>query len=78
MIVRDVSISTYGNFIICQVLFINILVGVYEVLVKVLLIFNINSCGRNINLSDDVWGMILIQFDVPSKSLPFIYKLPIW
>ena len=30
-----------------------------------------NSCCRNINLSDDVWVMILIQFELLSKLFPF-------
>ena len=48
--------------IIWRVLFENILVEVYEVLVNVILKLHINSCGGNIKPSDDVWVMFFIQF----------------
>ena len=67
-----------STLIICQVLFKNILDGVYEVIIHIILKFHMNSCGMNKNLSDDVWVKILIQFEVTSKLCPFIYKLPIW
>ena len=59
------------TLIICQVLFENVLDEVYELLVNVILKLHSSSCGRNINLSDDVWVMILIQFQVISQPFPF-------
>ena len=34
-----------------------------------------NSCGRDINLYDDVWVMRLIQFEVPSQTFPFYLQV---
>ena len=48
----------------------NHLVEVYGVLLNVLLKLHGNSCCRSINLSDDVWVMILIQFEVISQPFP--------
>ena len=59
------------TLIIFQVLLENILGGFYEVLVNVLFKLHINSCGRNIYLSDDVWVMFLIQFEVLSQTFNF-------
>ena len=59
------------TLIIYQVLFENILDEVYEVLVNIILKYNSNSCGININLSDEVWLITLIQFEVLSKHYPF-------
>ena len=56
-------------------LFENVLVEFYEVLVNVILKLHINSFGRNINLSDDVWVTILIQFEVLSQPFPFYLKV---
>ena len=61
--------------IIYRVIFENILVEVYGVLVHVLIKFRSNSCGRSINLSDNLWVMILIQFEVISQ--PFTFYLQI-
>ena len=58
-----------------QVLFENILGKVYEVPVDVHLKLRSKSCGRNMNLSDDVWVMILIQFEVLSQSFPFCLQV---
>ena len=63
-----------SSLIICQVIFGNILVEVYEALTNVLLRFYSNSCGKNINLYGELWVIILIQFEVIS----FIYNLTIW
>ena len=55
-----------STLIFCQVILGNILDEVYEVLVNVLLKLHSNSCGRNIYLSDYVWGMLLIKCEVIS------------
>ena len=57
-----------SSLIICRVSFGNHLVEVYEVPVNVLLKLHSNSCGRNINFSDDAWSIIFIQFEVPSQT----------
>ena len=53
--------------IVLKVIFETILDEVYGVIVNVLLRLHINSCCRNIYLSDDIWVMILIQFEEQSK-----------
>ena len=63
------------TLIICQVLLENILDEVDEILVNVLLKLHSNSCSRNIHLSDDVWVMFLIQFEVLSQ--PFTFYLQV-
>ena len=45
-------------------IFENILVEVYEVLVNVILKLHSNSCGININLSNDEWVVIFIHFEI--------------
>ena len=54
-----------------QLIFENILIEFYEVLVNVILKLHSNSCCVNINLSDDVWVIILIQFEVLLQPSPF-------
>ena len=49
----------------CQVLFENLWDEVYEVFINVILRLYSKSCDGNINLSDDLWVTILIQFEVP-------------
>ena len=49
-----------SSLIFCRVLFENVLAEVYGALVNVLLKLNINSCSRDINLSDGAWKIILI------------------
>ena len=61
---------TTSTLIIFQMPLGNILDEVYKVLVNVILKFHSHSCCRNIYLSDDVWVMILIQFEVISQHLP--------
>ena len=56
--------------IIFQVILENILDEFYEVLVNVLLEFYSKSCDGNIYLCDDLWVMILIQFEVLSQTFP--------
>ena len=43
---------------------------VYGVIVNGILKLHSNSCCRNIHLCENVWVMILIQFDVLSKRFP--------
>ena len=58
-----------SSLIACRVTFETLLVEVYEVPVHFLLKLHSNLCGRNVNLSDYVWLMILVQFEVPSQIL---------
>ena len=53
-----------SSLIIFRVLFENILVEVYGILVNAILKLHSNSCGNNINLYNDVWVKIFIQFEV--------------
>ena len=34
-----------------------------------------SSCGRNINLSSDIWVMISIKFEVPSQPFHFYLQV---
>ena len=52
------------KLIIIQVLLETLLVEVYGLIVEIILKLNSNSCCINIHLSDDVWDMILIQFEL--------------
>ena len=56
-------------------LFENILDEFYEVLLNVILKFLSSSCGRNINLSDDVLLTILIQFEVILQTFHFYLQV---
>ena len=64
-----------SSLMICQVIFENIFVEVYEVLVNVLLKLYSNVCGGNIRLSDDVWVMVLIHFEILSQPFPFYLQV---
>ena len=68
------TIETF-SLIIFQVLFENILVEVYGVLVNVIFKLYSNSLVGNINLSDDVYVMILVQFEVLSQPFPFYLQV---
>ena len=59
------------KIIILEVLLEIILDEVYGIIVNVLLKLHSNSCFGNIQLSDDVWEMILINFEL----LPQFYLL---
>ena len=63
------------SLIIFRVPYGNILVEVYGVFVTVILKLHSNSYGRNINLSDDVWLMILIDFESPPQPLLFYLQV---
>ena len=63
------------SLIIFRVPYGNILVEVYGVFVTVILKLHSNSYGRNINLSDDVWVMILIDFESPPQPLLFYLQV---
>ena len=56
-------------------LFENILVEVYEVIVNVILKLHSNSCGGNLNLYDDVCVIISIQFEVTLQPFPFYLQI---
>ena len=64
-----------SSLIICRVIFENILVEVYEVLVNVILKLHSNSCGKNINLSNDEWVVIFIHFDIISQAFPLYFQV---
>ena len=67
--------------IIYRVIFENILVEVYGVLVHVLIKFHSNSCGRSINLSDNLWVMILMDkifFIFQGILFPFTMMAILW
>ena len=64
-----------STLIFCLVLLGNILGEVYELLVNVLLKLHSNSCGVNLYISDDVWVIILIQFEALSQ--PFTFYLQV-
>ena len=65
---QPVETSSLVNF---QLIFENILVELYGLLVNFLLKLHSISCCRNINLADDVWVVIFIQFEVISQPFPF-------
>ena len=60
-------------------IFENVIVEVYEVLVKILLKFflncHINSCGKYINLSDAVWVIVFILFELLSHTFTFYLQV---
>ena len=56
-------------------LFEHILVEFDELLVNILLKLHSNSCGVNLYISDDVWVIILIQFEALSQ--PFTFYLQV-
>ena len=60
-----------SSLITFQLIFQNLLVEVYGVLVNVFFKLYSNSCCVSKNLSDDIWVTILIQFEVPSKTFTF-------
>ena len=62
-----------SKLVICQVILENILDEVYEVLVNVLLKGHSSSRGGNIYFYDDVWVMLLIQFEVLLKDFPILF-----
>ena len=64
-----------STLITFQVLLENIYGEFYEVLLNILLKLHINSYGGNIYLSDDVWVMFFIHFEVLSKPFPFYLKV---
>ena len=64
-----------SSLIIFLLLFEDILVEVYEVLVNVLLKSHSNLSCININLSDNVWVVILIQFEVTSQNFTFYLQV---
>ena len=64
-----------STLIICQVFFENLLGEVYEILVNVLSKLHSNSCGRNINLFDGLWVMLLTHFEVLAQNFPFYLKV---
>ena len=61
--------------IIFQVLLENILDEVYEILENILLKLNSNSCGININLSNDEWVVIFIHFEILSQAFPLYFQV---
>ena len=54
--------------VILQILFKILLRSVYGLTVNVKFKMHNNSCCRNIYLYDDLWGMILLQFDILSYN----------
>ena len=64
-----------SSMIICWSLFENILVEEYGLLVNLLIKLRSSSCVININPSDDVWMMILIQFELVLQTFTFYLKV---
>ena len=64
-----------SSLIIFRVILENILDYFYEVLVNVLFKLHCNSCGRNINFSDDICVVLLIQIEVLSQPYTFYLQV---